>query len=118
MRLRIVNAREIMRFYEVFSVCLLFAYMHTLRKMDVALLESPAMSQDLDVAKVRELRKKLGLTQAEIAAKAGMSLPRWNDIETGRRANVTLDTLNIVAAALGCDARDLLTASKPTKRKG
>lgn len=86
--------------------------------MDVAVLECPAMSQELDVAKVRELRKELGLTQAQAAKKAGMVLQRWNDIESGRRSNVTVDTLSTVAAALGCDARDLLTASKPTKRKG
>ena len=78
-------------------------------QMDVAVLESPAMTQELDTAKVRELRKKLKLTQAEMAEKAGMTLPRWNDIETGRRGNLTIDTLSVIAAALGCDARDLLT---------
>ena len=69
----------------------------------------------LDIAKIRELRKALGLTQAQIAKKARMSLPRWNDVETGRKANVTIDTLEAIAAVLGCDPRDLLTPK--TKRR-
>lgn len=62
----------------------------------------------LDLAKIRELRKGLKLTQAEIAARAGVSLPRWNDIEKGRKPNITLDTLDVIARVLGCDPADLL----------
>ena len=83
--------------------------------MLIAELECPAM-QKLDTAKIRELRKAKGLTQAKIAEQAGMSLPQWNDIETGRKPNPTLETIITVAAALGCDARDLLTPAKG-KRK-
>ena len=84
--------------------------------MDVTLLESPDMTQALDTTRVQELRKKLKLTQTEIAEKAGMTVSRWNDIESGRKPNVTVDTLSTIAAALGCDARDLLTPK--SKRKG
>lgn len=79
-------------------------------------LESPPM-QELDVAKIRQLREDRKLTQVQAAAAAGMSVSRWNDIEAGGRRNVTIDTLATIAAALGVDARELLTPSAP-KRKG
>ena len=83
--------------------------------MPVVALESPVM-QELNVERIRELREKLKLTQTQAAEKAGMSVTRWNDIESGGRRNVTIDTLSVIAAALGCDARDLLTPK--AKRKG
>ncbi|HEY8749388.1 MAG TPA: helix-turn-helix transcriptional regulator [Tepidisphaeraceae bacterium] len=85
--------------------------------MAVLELELPLMLK-LDVARMREIRDAKDLTQTQAAARAGMSLGRWNDIESGRRANVTIDTLGIIAAALGCDARDLLTPAPKLKRKG
>lgn len=87
--------------------------------MDALLLESPGM-QTLDVAKMKELRDTLGLTQTEAAARINMPVSRWCDIESGERTNVTVETLARVAQALECDARDLLTpAPKGEKpRKG
>ena len=34
---------------------------------------------------------------------------QWSDIESGRKENVTLDTLDKIATALQCDARELIT---------
>ena len=82
--------------------------------MPVLELESPAM-QELDRAKVRELREMRDMTQGEAAKASGMAVNQWSDIETGRRRNVTIETLSAIAAALGVDARDLLT---PKPRKG
>jgi DNA-binding Xre family transcriptional regulator len=62
----------------------------------------------LDLDKLQKLRDKRGFTQQQAAEAAGMTVARWNDIESGRRANVTIDTLNRIAAALGVKARDLL----------
>lgn len=63
----------------------------------------------LDTAKVKSLREKMGITQQEAAEGAGMtSKQQWNDIESGRRPNVSLDTLNKIAKALGVKAKDLL----------
>nr|MBA2632940.1 helix-turn-helix transcriptional regulator [Chloroflexota bacterium] len=63
----------------------------------------------LDIEKVRELRLKRGLSQAEAAAAAGLAgRQRWYEIESGTKSNITIDTLNRVAAALGVKARDLL----------
>jgi predicted XRE-type DNA-binding protein len=48
-----------------------------------------------------ELRKLVGLTQAEIAAVLGVSQSRISDIERGRSSTIELETLRAYAAALG-----------------
>lgn len=73
--------------------------------------------QELDRAKMRAMREAAELTQVETAKRAGMTVSQWNDIEKGRKPNVTIETLATIAAALGVDARDLLTPSTP-RRKG
>ncbi len=63
----------------------------------------------LDAKKIRELRLALKLTQAEAAARAKLpGLQVWSDIEKGRRSNLTIGTLERIAAALGVKAKDLL----------
>jgi len=63
----------------------------------------------LDHEKIKTLRKKLKLTQAEAAALAGInSRARWNDIERGRDANLTIAVLERIARALGVSAKELL----------
>jgi transcriptional regulator with XRE-family HTH domain len=64
---------------------------------------------------MRKLREERELTQTQAADRAKMTVSRWSDIETGRKANVTIETLGTIAAALGVDARELLT---PKKKKG
>ena len=66
-------------------------------------------SDVLDTEKMKKLRIKRGLTMTEAAQAAGMSSrQRWYEIESGRLTNITIDTLNRIAAALGVSARDLL----------
>lgn len=62
----------------------------------------------LDTEKIKRLRQKREWTQAQAAKAVGIGVARWNDIESGRRANVTLETLDRIAAALGVRAKDLL----------
>jgi transcriptional regulator with XRE-family HTH domain len=63
----------------------------------------------LDRQKIKALREKLGLSQAEAARRAGLSgRQTWWHIEIGKINNPTLDTIERVAAALGVKARDLL----------
>jgi transcriptional regulator with XRE-family HTH domain len=66
----------------------------------------------LDVQKIKELREGLGLTPEEAAARAGFGGTRpgqsWRRIESGRRANVTMATLDAMARALDCSPRDLV----------
>lgn len=63
----------------------------------------------LDTAKVKAAREGRGLSQAEAATLAGLSgRSRWSEIESGRLSNVTLETLEKIAKALGVKAKDLL----------
>lgn len=53
---------------------------------------------------IRERRKDLGLTQAEVAVLAGVS-PRFVfDVENGK-PSVALDRLNLLLTALGLEIR-------------
>lgn len=72
-----------------------------------AALESPAMLK-LDVVKMKEIRIAAGITQVIAAKRAKLLITRWNDVESGRRSNVTLETLGVIAKALDCDPRDLI----------
>lgn len=63
----------------------------------------------LDTEKIKALREKLKITQDEAAKRAGFkSRQAWNNIESGRQASISLATLDKIAEALGCKARDLL----------
>jgi transcriptional regulator with XRE-family HTH domain len=64
----------------------------------------------LDIEKMERRRKALRLSQEEAAARAGLAGGRqaWNNIATGRKANVTMETLDKIAEALDCDSRHLI----------
>lgn len=59
--------------------------------------------------RVRELRKRAGFTQAELAARCGSSfeMQRVGEIERGER-NCTLQTVAKLAKGLRCEAAELL----------
>jgi transcriptional regulator with XRE-family HTH domain len=74
--------------------------------MEGALLCLP---MPLDIDRIEALRKELGLTQEEAAAKANLpGRGYWNDIVSGRKANVTIEVLEKIASALGVPSKDLL----------
>lgn len=58
--------------------------------------------------RIRNIRKAAGLTAQEAAEKAGIHPVTWSDIERGKNANPTLDTLKRMAAALGVRLTDFL----------
>lgn len=63
----------------------------------------------IDHAKIRRLREEQGLSLAQLAEKADVSSAgRMSKIETGEVKNITIDTLDAIAKALGVKARDLL----------
>lgn len=63
----------------------------------------------IDHAKIRRLREELGLSQTELARRAQLSSAgRVSKIENGVVLNITVDTLDHIAAALGVKAKDLL----------
>ncbi len=68
----------------------------------------------LDTDFMEAARRRIGLTQEEAARAAGLRGKQvWNDIVNGRRANITLATLDAIAQALQCDPRDLIRPEKP-----
>ncbi len=73
--------------------------------------------------RVRRLRLEAGLTQAELAAGAGVTVEtvaRLERVLRGRasaNANPSLETLTRLAAALGVDVTDLLAQSKGARPK-
>lgn len=57
----------------------------------------------LDTAKLRSVREKLGLTQEEAARRAGKpSRARSNDVESGRKSNFSMETLDKIARRSAC----------------
>ena len=63
----------------------------------------------LDTAEMERRRKARKLTQSEAAKLAGLGTPqKWSDIVRGRRGNITLETLESIAKALGCKPGELL----------
>ena len=71
--------------------------------------DSYNVTMPLDHVKIRELRERKKMSQQEAADAAGLGTrQRWNEIETGRRTNIELATLERIAAALGVKSKDLL----------
>jgi transcriptional regulator with XRE-family HTH domain len=66
----------------------------------------------LNVPEIKRRRGKLGISQTEAARRAGFSIQRWNNIETGRRTALDPDALLAVARALECQMEDLVRDKK------
>lgn len=63
----------------------------------------------IDHTAIRDARLKKKISQAEAAKFAGLAgAGKWSEIETGKKKNVTTDTLERIARALGVKAKDLL----------
>jgi|ERR1022692_2388976 len=60
--------------------------------------------------KFKKLREKAGLSQQEVATKAGLSWSLIAQIEQGKKSDVRVSTLLGIAKALGVDAGVLLAA--------
>ena len=57
---------------------------------------------------LREIRKKRGMSQAELARRAGIPQGVISYIECGRTKHPRVDTMQAIAAALQCTVDDLL----------
>jgi len=57
-------------------------------------------------SKIKTLRKKLALSQRELAAKAGITAATLNRIETGKESPMP-KTIRALAAALGVSPADI-----------
>ena len=67
--------------------------------------------------RLRELRKKHDLTQEEFGTIAGFSQKHYQQIESGNKKHIWLDTVERLAEAYGLEAWELLCPEFPTKTK-
>jgi transcriptional regulator with XRE-family HTH domain len=51
--------------------------------------------------RLKRLRELAGLSQGELARRAGVNRPIISDLESNKRQNITLDTARRLARALG-----------------
>jgi transcriptional regulator with XRE-family HTH domain len=72
----------------------------------------------LDAELLKTLRAQAGLTQQELATRAGLSIALVVSLEQGRRNNPRLDTLRKLAKGLGCTAGQLIGDEPPPRRRG
>ncbi len=68
--------------------------------------------------KIATLRKRRGLSQADLAKRSGVSQPMIAQIESGKLNNLTLRTLARTAAALDASLRIELVPRAASKRSG
>ena len=64
-------------------------------------------------AQIRDLRQKYGLSQEEVAHRAGIHVTYLSGIERGKR-NPSLKNIRRIAVALGVPLRDLFTYEEPS----
>lgn len=60
------------------------------------------------VARVREIREALGLSQEAFAERAGLKYKHYQHIEAGRKTNILFSTLEKLAHACGLEPWELL----------
>ncbi len=67
--------------------------------------------------RLKELRIKHDLTQEEFGAIAGFSQKHYQQIESGNKKQIWLETVERLAAAYGLDAWQILSPTLPSKTK-
>lgn len=58
--------------------------------------------------KIKELREKYNMTQAELCERASISRQTLIDLESGKIVNTTIATLQKIADVFKCRVQDLL----------
>lgn len=75
----------------------------------------------LNHAEIRRRRELLTLTQDEAARRAGFKGPQakvqWHDVESGKKADPRISTVERVASALGCLVDDLLVKDAAAQKR-
>jgi transcriptional regulator with XRE-family HTH domain len=64
------------------------------------------------LARVRELREALGLSQESFAERAGLKYKHYQSIEAGRKRDIRFSTLEKLATACGLELSELLDFDK------
>ena len=65
------------------------------------------------VARLRELREALGLTQEAFAERAGLKYKHYQAVEAGRKRDIRFSTLQKLAKACGLEPWELLNFDSP-----
>lgn len=65
------------------------------------------------MARVKQLRLALGLTQEQFAERAGLDYKYYQHVEAGRRPNLGLETLLKLARGCGVELRQLFDFDAP-----
>lgn len=78
--------------------------------LHTAAQELAAALQHDQILHLSALRLAAGLTQAELAARVGMTQPQLSRLESGRQRDVLLSTLQRLARALGQPLADVVSA--------
>lgn len=71
----------------------------------------------LIASRLRALRSRHNLTQEEFAQTAGFSFKFYQQLETGRKKQIWLETVERLAAAYGVDPWKFIGPSIPAKTK-
>lgn len=71
----------------------------------------PGDPKRLFAANLRRIRTSTGLSQEELAARAGLHRTYISSVERARR-NLSLENIFVIAAALGCDPRELIAPAE------
>jgi transcriptional regulator with XRE-family HTH domain len=69
-------------------------------------------SIDILLKRLRELRKKSGLTQEQFAERIGLSYKYYQQIELGNKRELRLSTVDRLAKGLGVDTWKLLRCGR------
>lgn len=70
----------------------------------------------LDPEKIKSRREHLTYSQGEMARRAGMSVQQWNALETGKKEDPRVATVETVAKALRCKIDDLMDPKRRLRR--
>lgn len=85
----------------------------SIKRRDNDPVEVASSSASLLLKNIKRLRERHGLTQERVAEIAGIDYKFYQSIETGRRPNVTLLTLDQIAGVYGLLGHSLISSRIP-----
>lgn len=77
----------------------------------------PSQSLPRLLARLKSLRKRLGMTQEQFAEAAGMSYKYFQAVEAGRKPDLRLSTLERLASGFSLEVWQLLSPEEPTPKR-
>ena len=86
--------------------------------MNQLLTWNPSVNKNLPLiaVRVKTLREEVGMSQQELATRAGLSMSLIAQIEQGKKADPKMSTLQALAKALSVDCTALMDEEQKPKR--